>query len=197
MLFIASALLVVMQQQTVVPNQEIVLEFEDLQVSSLEAQNAITVVKKQLGAIGVTNLRISKELHNGRLKIAYYSDADINRIKKILSDDQHVAMDHVFYDQHTNSPEVPLEDTNDYSLNVYEIQKSTDTYTDFNGICVLEVKQKQERASGSYVYGSTTIAATNHIHSLLEAAKKVHRSIVLTIDNTSYKIPEVRAGPFA
>ncbi|WP_299220046.1 hypothetical protein [uncultured Aquimarina sp.] len=188
-----------MQQQTVVPNQEIVLEFTDIEITSLEAQNVITIVKKQLESIGVKNTRISEELYNGKLKISYYSDADVESIKKILSEEQHVALDHVFYDQNTSNDQLPLDKNSaDYNLDVYKIQKSTDTDTDFNGIYVLEIKQKQDnRASGSYGYSFATENSNNNRSNLTELALKVNVAIAIGIDNTSYQIPEVRAGPIS
>ncbi|WP_299442281.1 hypothetical protein [uncultured Aquimarina sp.] len=197
-LITAFALLVVMQQQTVVPNQEIVLEFTDIEVTSLEAQNALSIVKKQLESIGVKNTRISEELHNGKLKIAYYSDADVESIKRILSEEQHVSLDHVFYDQNTTDNQLPLDkNPTNYNLDVYKIHKSTDIDTDFNGIYVLEIKQEQDRASGSYAYSFVAENNTNNTDGLVNVAQKVNRSIVIAIDNTSYKIPEVRAGPIS
>ncbi|WP_299314459.1 hypothetical protein [uncultured Aquimarina sp.] len=198
-LITAFALLVVMQQQTVVPNQEIVLEFTDIKVTSAEAQNAIAIVKKQLESIGVKNTRISEELHNGTLKISYYSDADVASIKRILAETENVELDHVFYDQNEeDTDKFPLENNEaDYSLNVYEIQTGTDINTDFNGIYVLQIKQKQDRASGSYTYGFAEDAHTNHMNRLVKTAQKINRPIAITIGNTSYQIPEVRAGPIS
>ncbi|MFD2564585.1 hypothetical protein [Aquimarina rubra] len=197
-LITAFTLLVVMQQQTVVPNQEIVLEFTDVEVTSLEAQNAITIVKKQLESIGVKNTRISKELHNGKLKIAYYSDADVESIKKIFSKEQRVALDHILYDKGNTGDQSPSDNNSShYNLDVYKIHKSTDLDTDFNGIYVLEIKQKQDRASGSYAYSFVTTNSTHHLDRLLKSAQKVNGAIAIAIDNTSYKIPEVRAGPFS
>ncbi|WP_298320071.1 hypothetical protein [uncultured Aquimarina sp.] len=195
----AFALLVVMQQQTVVPNQEIVLEFTDIEVTSLEAQNAIAIVKKQLESIGVKNTRISKELHNGKLKISYYSDADVESIKKILAKEQNVALDHIFYDRKNGGEDqFPFnKNSSDYNLDVYKIHKSSDLDTDFNGIFVLEVKQKQERASSFYVYSFDSENDTYHLDNLIKLAQKVNRSIAITIDNISHKIPEVRAGPIS
>ncbi|WP_378183261.1 hypothetical protein [Aquimarina sp. SS2-1] len=194
----AVALLVVMQQQTVVPNQEIVLEFTDVEVTSLEAQNAIAIVKKQLESIGVTNTRISKEPHNGRLKIAYYSDADVESIKKILSNERKVALNHAFYDEGSTQKSSPFDgDSSHYNLDVYQIQKSADLDSDFNGIYVLEVKQKQDRASGSYGHSFVAEHKAGHIDALLKLAQKVNSAISIAIDNITYKIPEVRAGPIS
>ncbi|MEW7291092.1 hypothetical protein [Aquimarina sp. 2304DJ70-9] len=192
------ALLVVIQQQTVVPNQEIVLEFVNIEITSQEAQNAITIVKKQLQSIGVKNTRISRELKNGTLKIAYYSDEDVEFIKKILSEAQNVALDHVFYDQNEDDNQFPLnKSSKDYNLDVYEIQKSTDFSSDFNGICVLEVKHEQDRFSGSNSYSFVTRVDVDDIDRLVKVAQKVNSSIAIAIDNTSHNIPEVRAGPIS
>ncbi len=197
-LITALALLVVVQQQTVVPNQEIVLEFVDIEITSLEAQNAITIVRKQLESIGVEHTRISKGLKNGKLKIAYYSDANVESIKKILSEEQNVALDHISYDQNEDSDQFPLnKNSKDYNLDVYEIQKGTDLGSDFNGISVLEVNQEQDWYSGANVYSFVTGININNIDRLEKVAQKVNASIAIAIDNTSHKIPEVRAGPIS
>ncbi|SEM19313.1 hypothetical protein SAMN04487910_4387 [Aquimarina amphilecti] len=197
-LITAFALLVVMQHQTVVPNQEIVLEFTDVEVTSSEAQNAIALVKKQLESIGVRNTRISKDLNNGKLKIAYYSDADVESIKEILSKEQGVALNHILFDQNSADDQFPFnKNSSDYNLDVYKIQKSTDSNTDSNGIFVLEVKQKQDRASGFYAHSFVTENDIDHLARLTKLAQKVNKSIAITIDNISYKIPEVRAGPIS
>ncbi|WP_438422386.1 hypothetical protein [Aquimarina macrocephali] len=194
----AFALLVVIQQQTVVPNQEIVLEFVNDDVTSLEAENAITSVKKQLQSIGVEHTRISKGLKNGKLKIAYYSDADVEYIKRILSEAQDVELDHVFYDQNEDDNQFPLnKNSKDYNLDVYEIQKSTDFDADFNGKYVLEVKHERDGYSGSNSYSFVKGIDTDYIDRLVKIAQKVNTNIAIAIDNTSHNIPEVRAGPIS
>ncbi len=197
-LITALALLVVVQQQTVVPNQEIVLEFINIEVTSQEAQKAIAIVKKQLQSIGVNNARISKELKKGTLKISYYSDADVEFIKRILSTSQNVALDHVLYDQNESSSQFPVdENSKDYNLDVYEIQKSTDFDSDFSGISILEIKQEQDGSYGTKTYSFVTQIDDNDISRLIKVAQKVNKNIAIAIDNTSHNIPEVRAGPIS
>lgn len=192
------ALLVVVQQQTVVPNQEIVLEFVDIEITSVEAQNAITIVKKQLQSIGVKNTRISQELNNGKLKIAYYSDVDVEYIKRLLSKEKNVELDHVFYDNNEDEDPFPLhKNSKNYNLDVYEIQKGTDLDSDFIGKYVLEVKHEQNGYSGSNTYSFVSEVDTNYIEKLIKVAQKVNTNIAITIDNTSRNIPEVRAGPIS
>lgn len=197
-LITALTTLVVIQRQTVVPNQEIVLEFVDIEVSSLEAQNAITVVKKQLESIGVKNTRISKGLKDGKLKIAYYSDVDVEYIKRILSEAQNVQLGHVFYDQNKEDNPFPLDkNSKDYNLDVYEIQKSTDSNTDFNGKYVLEIKQQYDRDSSNYTYSFFAVIDVDDINGLAAVTQKVNVNITIAIDNTLHNIPEVRAGPIS
>ncbi len=197
-LITALTTLVVIQQQTVVPNQEIVLEFVDIEVTSLEAQNAITAVKKQLESIGVKNTKISKGLKDGKLKIAYYSDADVAYIKRILSEDQNVQLDYIFYDQNEDSNPIPLEKkSKDYNLDVYEIQKSTDANTDFNSKYVLEIKPEYDGYSADDTHSLVTVIDIDHMSQLVKVAQKVNTNIAIAIDNTSHNIPEVRAGPIS
>lgn len=192
------AILVVTQQQTVVPNQEIVLEFVNIEITSPEAQSAITIVKKQLQSIGAKHTRISKKLKDGTLRITYYSDEDVECIKRILSIAQNVELDHGFYDQNEENNQFPLhKNTKDYNLDVHEIQKSTDFGCDFNGKYVVEVKQEQDSDFGANLYSFITAIEANTIDELVKVAQKVNTSIAITIHGTSHNIPEVRAGPIA
>ena len=52
-LIIVFTLLGVYQNRISVPNQEIVLQFTDVNITSDEAENTIEIVKEQLQAIGI------------------------------------------------------------------------------------------------------------------------------------------------
>ncbi len=196
-LMTALAVLVVIQQQTVVPNQEIVLEFVNIEITSKEAQNAIANVKKQLQSIGVKNTIVSKELENGTLKIAYYSDEDVEFIKRTLSEAQNIALDHVFYDQTEEDSQFPLpKNSKDYNLDVYKIQESTDIDSDYNGLYVLELKHEQDADSSTNLYSLITKTDDN-LDRLVKVAQKLNSTIVIAIDTISHTIPEVRAGPIS
>ena len=54
------------------PNQEIVVQFDAKSVSTDEAQHAVSEITSQLKAIGVADVQVS-ELLNGKLKVTYYS----------------------------------------------------------------------------------------------------------------------------
>ena len=169
------ALLIAMQQETVVPNQEIVLEFANTQITSPEAQHAISIVKKQLHDIGVKNVRISKELKNGTLKITYYSNANVERIKKILSEKQNNKLGHLVLDQNKKKDEFPPvnNDFDAYNFDVYEIQKSTDFDTGFTGQYPLEIKQKQQRSTG-FSHSFISKIDTDELDELIRVAQRIH-----------------------
>ncbi|GAA4108193.1 hypothetical protein GCM10022393_04030 [Aquimarina addita] len=197
----AIALFVGFQQHTVVPNQEIVLEFVDVDITSPEAQNTIAIVKKQLQSIGVKNPVLSKNVKDGKLTITYYSNEDVAYIKRILSKEQHqhLAFNHILFNQHEdeNQPFPLREHQKDYKLNVYEIYQGSDIGLDFNNAYTIEVTNELDRYSGPVLYDVNTAVDLTVIHRLVNVARKVNTTIVISIDNTSYKIPEVRAGPIS
>lgn len=85
-IFILSFLAVISQQEFNVPNQEIVLEFNHVEVTSNEAQTAVAHVKQQLQGLGANQIKV-QQTAQGKLKITYYSDADVASIKKTFSKD--------------------------------------------------------------------------------------------------------------
>ncbi len=196
----ALALLVIVQQQSVVPNQEIVLEFTSSEVSATEVQNAISDVTKQLQSIGVQHTRISKELKKGKLKISYYSDADVALIKRILSKDQNVTLGHIYYTGDEGETEkLPLdEDPKDYSFDVHEIQKSTNFDIDYSRAQVLEVKQEQKKYTGDDSHNVfAIIGGYEGINTNIKITQKIRTTIAVAIGVTSYDVPEIRAGPIS
>ena len=76
---------VVSQQQILVPNQEIVLQFEDVDLTSKQAENTVAIVKQQLQDLGAENIQVFS-LENGKLKITYFSDSEVASIKETFSE---------------------------------------------------------------------------------------------------------------
>ena len=95
LILILTFLGVASQQQTVA-NQEIILQFTDVDVSSNEAQNTIAIVKLQLQDIGADNIQVKKE-DNGKLKITYYSDANVASVKETLSKEEKLKLDFTYH----------------------------------------------------------------------------------------------------
>ncbi len=191
LIIILTLLGVVDQQQISVPNQEIVLEFTDTEVSSNHAQNTIANIKVQLEGLGAANIQVTKE-ECGKLIISYYSDVDIARIKESLSEDENLVLNDANpNEERSNFPKD--KNSGSYNFNVYEIQKDSGSDWDLNGTFVVELKSEGNRFSNPNVYA---FVDNTEIRGITEkVASTAHYNIVLGIDNTSYKIPEVRAGP--
>lgn len=193
-LIFALAIIGISLEQTSVPNQEIVLQFAEDEVSLPQTKEAIAQVKSQLEAVDVDNIKI-QELGNGTLKITYYSDIDVSEIKKIFSTET-VALDYTSYDSDRKGTEIPSDkELKSYQLDVYEIQDINDI-VDSSGN-VVESKSEIIRFSTPDTYAS--INKQNRVvkNKTEKLAYTVHKNIAIAIDNAEYKIPEVRAGPTA
>lgn len=184
---------VVYQQQNTLPNQEIVLQFSDANLTSDEAQNTIATVKQQLHDIGVDNIQLI-EGENGTLKITYFSLTDVTSIKRTLSEEN--SLDLNLNSQ--NKSKFPLSDnTINYNLNVYEIHNNSDVDWNIVENSVLKVNSENDRVFNPNVYVSGINSDYKEKDIAVKERLKVLRNIAIAIDNTSYKIPEVRAGPCA
>ena len=187
----------VYQNQISEPNQEIVLKFSDAGITSDEAQSAIVVVKKQLQTIGINAVHV-KELKDGQLKITYYSDANIESVKRLLSKENKIEIGCSFKDQYKNASDRPSQKkTKNYKLDVFEIHKSNGFGSGLDGKCALNLKQDYERFYNPNVNIFDNVLRDKDGNNTVKVAIKLHRNIAVAIDNTSRNIPEVRAGPTA
>ncbi|WP_460218343.1 hypothetical protein [Psychroserpens sp. MEBiC05023] len=175
-----------------VPNQEIVLQFSSEDVSPHDAQNAITIIKRQLETAGVADVKVQK-LQEGQLKISYYSTSDVASIKALFSTEKNLDLGYVSFEKSQNDS--PFEDQSiDYNLDVYEIQQSEDL-SNLDGKLALETKTEYDRFFNPSIPISAEITGINVKTGIEKVAYKFQRTVAIAIDNNSYKIPEVRAGP--
>lgn len=189
---------IVSQQQISAPNQEIVLQFSEHEVTYDDAQNAIALVKKQLQTIGIVNVQVHEQ-EDGSLKIMYYSAADVASIKKIFSNETQLGFDHIACEQDDKSTKFPFKSSNkkiaSYNLDVFEIQKGSDLTLDLGGKFALELKADNDRFFNPNIYLSFEAIDVKGNSSGFKETYKLRRNIAIAIDNTSHIIPEVRAGP--
>ncbi len=195
LIIILTLLGVVNKQQISEPNQEIVLQFTNTKISSEDTHNTIVNIKKQLEGLGVNNIQVN-EKENGKLIITYYSDVDVTSIKETLSSNDKLALNTSNPDENKKHSGFPLdENSSSYNLDIYEIQKSSDSNWDLNGTFVTELKSEANRFSNPNSYAFINIVDVRGTAE--KVAYKTHCNITIAIDNTSHKIPEVRAGPLA
>ncbi|WNH08005.1 hypothetical protein [Thalassobellus suaedae] len=192
---ILTVLGVVFHEQISVPNQEIVLQFANVDTTTNQAQKTIAIVKKQLQDLGVQNIQVA-EIEKGSLRISYYSDTDVASIKKTFSKEKHIILDYAPFSQDKNPVKSPLNDDSfSYNIDVFEIDNGNHSDLGFNGKYVLEPKPKNDRFFNPNVYLSANNIDISEKDSIIKVAYKIRRNITITIDNALHKIPEVRALP--
>ncbi|WP_298761842.1 hypothetical protein [uncultured Psychroserpens sp.] len=178
--------------QTSVPNQEIVLQFTSSSITSQDTQHAIALVKQKLQTADVKDIKVQEQL-NGQLKISYYSSSDVSIIKALLSEDDNLSIDYVSKEDNQNK--VPSEDkTITYNVDVYEILKGDDA-SSLDGKLALETKAENDRFSNPNSFLSTKNIDDRALSRIVKVAYRFNKNIAIAIDNRSRKIPEVRAGP--
>ena len=184
-LIVILALFGACQENLTIPNQEIVLQFSSVSISSNEAQLTIANVKEQLETIGVLKVDIREEA-NGRLVISYFSDVTVANVKDSL-----LAVDYASNED--NQSDFPKEHT--YNLDVFEIIKSSDTGFGSTGKSIFEFKQDYDRFSNPNVFVSAS--DINEVENNVEVlvAYKQNKTIAIAINNIPHQIPECRAGP--
>ena len=190
------AILGISVDQSTMPNQEIVVQFDANSISSEEAQQAISKITEQLKTIGVDNIHVSKLL-NGKLKVTYYSAVDVAIIKNLLHKQNNLQLDNTSFNKNDGSPQIPFNSGRDsYKLDVVIIQKGFGSDLGLQGLPVVTKFVKE-----NYLNPDISISIFEIDISFLQdfenVAYKNYRNVSLLIDVTSHKIPEVRAGPFA
>ncbi|TNJ46141.1 hypothetical protein KFZ70_08795 [Tamlana fucoidanivorans] len=185
---------VVSQQQTPAPNQEIVLEFAHVELSSEEALKTIGEVKEQLQEVGVTNVQI-KPLDDGKLKISYFSESDVTSVKRAFAKNPYLAVE---TDASTpkKSSEIPSHDESlQYHFDIYEIEPGDYSGWDFNGSVVLQLDNKSDRFLDPSLKLNTSGLVHNHLSKQVKVSYRVQQTIAIALDTPLHSIPEVRAGP--
>ena len=181
-------------QQFSAPNQEIVLQFEDKEISLVKTENAIANIKKQLQDIGVKKIQVYKGA-NGVLKISYFSEIDVVSIKKIFSKEKALKLSYSLLDFEEGSTKMPSKNkSNTYQLDVFKIQKSNGNEGDSNGL-VVELLPEHDRYFNPDVYYSTLVYELRFKNKIEKVAYIIYSNRFIEIDNSSYNTPEVRAGP--
>jgi hypothetical protein len=186
-LFLLFILFGAFQEQVSIPNQEIVLEFVDTKINKKDIENTIAEVKEKLLKVGVSNINIKKN-QNGTLKISYYSVFHIDNIKKELAKENTIVLN-----KNSDNKEKNKRFSN-YSIDIYELTNETDiSNSDYK--FVFEVKYNSDRFT-TYNYFAFIKKLEHHkADQLFKTTYNVNKNNPFTKDRTSYKEPEVRAGP--
>ena len=190
-LLIILALLGLSQEQTKASNQQILLQFIDVELASETAHDEVlTAITKRLKVLGIEAIEII-ENDGKQVSIRYYSDVDALSVKKFLTQENHLSL--------TYDDEVPFDFPKEqlpekYNLVVSDLHQQADNGLSLNGNLVLIHKQDYKRFSNPVIlpYNNAIVFKQDTI---VNVSFKINRNIAIAIDNTSQTIPEVRAGP--
>lgn len=197
LIFIAILGSVLGQQQTTLPNQEIVLQFSNEDISVNDAQHTIAIVEQELQRIGVAYIHVSEQ-EDGRLVISYYSKVNVESIKKMLSTQKELALGFVTSEKNKKPLHFPSKDTSiSYNLDVFEIQDGQNSFSNLGGKCAVELKTGQQRFLNPNFYIPTEDQYLVGEVLLYKVNFSFQRYVAIANDYRSHKIPEVRAGPLS
>lgn len=195
-IIIALAFFGISLEQSIVPNQEIVVQFNADSITIDEAEQAISNITSQLKAVGIEVLQVS-EIRDGKLKVTYYSNVDVAIIKDLFDNQNKLKLGYGTFNDQGDSSKIPFgNESNTYRLAVSKIQKDFGSDLGLHGLPV-EVKNVKDQYLNPIVSLGTAETNFNFKHNIESVVYKNYRNIVFLIDNTSYKIPEVRAGPLS
>ena len=191
-----SLLGLVKEQQTALPNQEIVLKFTNATIASKDIQETLSLVESELKALGAENIQV-KEYDSGLLKISYYSDTDVSSIKEQLIDNNNLELGNSSEIPHQNPFQIPV-DKHDiaYQLDVHELNKSLSSGWGFDGNLASSPEIKIDRLLISKMDFIIAWIVKDSVQGESNIPYKHYQNIALALDDAQGNIPEVRAGPF-
>lgn len=195
-LIVALAFFGMSREQFAIPNQEIVVQFNTNSISAVETERAISEITSQLKTIGVEDIQVS-EMLDGKLKVTYYSAIDVAVIKNLFSHQKELQFGDTAFNEKDHSSKIPFSNTsNTYKLDVVKIQKDFGSDLGLQGLPA-EIKSIKEQYLNPVVSLGTSEINFSLKHCIERMACETYHSAVLLIDNSSHKIPEVRAGPLS
>jgi len=180
-------------EQSTTPNQQIVIQFSDENISDEDAVATLATIQKRLEIAGAVQIKIG-QTENGNLIITYHSDAEVYHIQSILLDDKGLELS--YQSNSTNSQDIPnQEQSKDYELNISEIQNVSHVNWDFQVVECIELNQKTDWPNKVKVNATGDTVNSDYSNTNFRVVFKINNSVALAIDNGSCIIPEVRAGP--
>ncbi len=176
-----------------VPNQEILLQFQQDAISASDADQAIATIEQRLASIGVSHVQVI-DSGGGLLKILYYSDLESVEIARMLGADNAFALDLTTVPFGKNSSEENEKEKVTYQLNVVELQSDSDAPWHLNGES-FQYSNTKFRGDHSVVYAAGRVPIITTIISVAEVKEVATAMPYFGYKNLQSLIPEIRAGP--
>ncbi len=183
-------------EQSVVPNQEIVVRFEASYLNDEQSENTISEITNQLSAVGAIDIQVSK-IKNGTLKFTYYSNVDVSIIKNLFQKEHQLLFENTAFNKNNDSTEIPFnKNQRNYKLEVAKITSDFSSDIGLQGLPV-EVKAAKDQYFSNFISLSLTENTFNFPSVIHFNFQKYYGEIALPRSTSSYKIPQVRAGPLS
>ena len=189
-LIVIFTLLGLIQPHKRASNQEISLQFIDVEVASENArEEVLSNITKKLLFLGVEGIEVNEDA-SGQVNIRYYSDIDANVVKEFLSNETSMSLGNE--EEHpSKSPKEPVPDN--YSLVVSDLHQQGPQGLKISGNLA---SNQKEIHNGLYNFLALNLPNTFDLLPVVDqTAFKTYHSIAMAMDNSSRKIPEGRAGP--
>lgn len=185
-----------LDQSNIDANQEIVVKFNTDSISVNQAKRAVSDITNQLKAIGVEDVQVS-EISDGRLKVTYYSTVDVAVIKNLFDKQNRLHLG----DSHSSERDYPFKipfsnDSSTYIVDVIQIQSDFNFDVSLQGL-IVESKVANDQYLKPKISSNTTEVDFELKYSVESELSSGYSSITLVEDDATYKIPEVRAGPYS
>lgn len=175
------------QEQVYIPNQEIVLEFNNTELKEENIEYTINEIKEKLLSTGASNI-IVNEGKNGSLKIAYFSTVAIENIKELLSEKTNNLLGK------TSDKKEKKDNSATYQFDIYELAENTDFSSSTNK-SILNTKYSSNRFSTNNSNAFIVQIDLEAEDILFKIRYNTLKNNPFTKDKPSYSEPEVRAGP--
>ncbi|MDO1513781.1 hypothetical protein Q2T41_14050 [Maribacter confluentis] len=191
-LIIILAVLGLSQGHTKASNQQISLQFTDVELASDTAHDeVVATITRKLNVLGVEAIEII-ENDGTQVSIRYYSDMDAPSVKAFLTQEN--------LGDSSSGDRLPIDFPKEkipeeYKLVVSDLHQQGDTVVVLNGNLVPVQKQEITDLFNPVVLNfNAQIVLEQGI--VEHTAYKINKDIAIAIDQTFQNIPEVRAGPY-
>ncbi len=177
----------------VVPNQKIVLQFTNSNLTTVAKEKTIASLQHALEKKGVHAIEINTE-KNGTISISYFSESSTQSIKNTLANATQKTLQ-VAYTLPQKSKN-PL-NTNDYNLEVINLHNTLNIPSGFAGKAVLIEGKMHFESTYNPTYFTANIEFVFETKAIPSTTSLLLTNSAIALYKTMQKIPEGRAGPKA
>lgn len=180
-------------KQPIVPNQELLVHFDENAVIAGEVEDAVSIITNQLHTIGAQSIKVFKSA-NGIIRVTYFSDTEVTSIEQSFSKNAQRSLAYALSNP-LQKQSFPLqEQLKSYKVAISKISPANDI-AHSNKAIQIHFDPDVTRFYQPLVLGSAFIVNGLTKYSPEQATLKIQKGVVCSIDTFLYKIPEVRAGP--